>query len=325
MLNIAIIGAGQIGSRHLQALSQLNRLTNIQIVDPNYKSLKRARERFLEIQKNENVQKVEYLKNIVDLSNNLELVIIATTSDVRRKVIEKLLLQKKVHYLILEKVLFQRIEDFAIVNNLLEQNNVKAWVNCPFRTIYFYKQLRAKFKNAKRVDYRVSSSNLGIGCNSIHYLDLFTFLTGQTIFTLFSDQLDSKIIMSKRPGFLEFTGTLYGISSRGCNIAVTSYLKGNAPLIISINSELVNCLIREDEGKAWISEKANNWMWEEVSFTIPYQSQITNLVVQEILDTGKCDLTNYEESWNIHIPFLKSLIFHLQKQKMEDINSCPIT
>jgi len=325
MLNIAIIGAGQIGSRHLQALSQLNRLTNIQIVDPNYKSLKRARERFLEIQKNENVQKVEYLKNIVDLSNNLELVIIATTSDVRRKVIEKLLLQKKVHYLILEKVLFQRIEDFAIVNNLLEQNNVKAWVNCPFRTIYFYKQLRAKFKNAKRVDYRVSSSNLGIGCNSIHYLDLFTFLTGQTIFTLFSDQLDSKIIMSKRPGFLEFTGTLYGISSRGSNIAVTSYLKGNAPLIISINSELVNCLIREDEGKAWISEKANNWMWEEVSFTIPYQSQITNLVVQEILDTGKCDLTNYEESWNIHIPFLKSLIFHLQKQKMEDINSCPIT
>lgn len=325
MLNIAIIGAGQIGSRHLQALSQLNRLTNIQIVDPNYKSLKRARERFLEIQKNENVQKVEYLKNIVDLSNNLELVIIATTSDVRRKVIEKLLLQKKVHYLILEKVLFQRIEDFAIVNNLLEQNNVKAWVNCPFRAIYFYKQLRAKFKNAKRVDYRVSSSNLGIGCNSIHYLDLFTFLTGQTIFTLFSDQLDSKIIMSKRPGFLEFTGTLYGISSRGSNIAVTSYLKGNAPLIISINSELVNCLIREDEGKAWISEKANNWMWEEVSFTIPYQSQITNLVVQEILDTGKCDLTNYEESWNIHIPFLKSLIFHLQKQKMEDINSCPIT
>jgi len=260
MLNIAIIGAGQIGSRHLQALSQLNRLTNIQIVDPNYKSLKRARERFLEIQKNENVQKVEYLKNIVDLSNNLELVIIATTSDVRRKVIEKLLLQKKVNYLILEKVLFQRIEDFAIVNNLLEQNNVKAWVNCPFRTIYFYKQLRAKFKNAKRVDYRVSSSNLGIGCNSIHYLDLFTFLTGQTIFTLFSDQLDSKIIMSKRPGFLEFTGTLYGISSRGSNIAVTSYLKGNAPLIISINSELVNCLIREDEGKAWISEKANNWM-----------------------------------------------------------------
>ena len=325
MLNIAIIGAGQIGSRHLQALSQLNRLTNIQIVDPNYKSLERARERFLEIQKNENVQKVEYLKNIVDLSNNLELVIIATTSDVRRKVIEKLLLQKKVHYLILEKVLFQRIEDFAIVNNLLEQNNVKAWVNCPFRTIYFYKQLRAKFKNAKRVDYRVSSSNLGIGCNSIHYLDLFTFLTGQIIFTLFSDQLDSKIIMSKRPGFLEFTGTLYGISSRGSNIAVTSYLKGNAPLIISISSELVNCLIREDEGKAWISEKANNWMWEEVSFTIPYQSQITNLVVQEILDTGKCDLTNYEESWNIHIPLLKSLIFHLQKQKMEDINSCPIT
>lgn len=124
MVNIAIIGSGQIGSRHLQALSQLNRITNIQIVDPNYKSLERARERFLQVQENKYAQKVEYLQNIVDLSNNLELVIIATSSDVRREVIEKLLLQKKVRYIILEKVLFQKIKDFAVVNNLLVRNNV---------------------------------------------------------------------------------------------------------------------------------------------------------------------------------------------------------
>lgn len=325
MVNIAIIGAGQIGSRHLQALSQLNRLTNIQIVDPDYRSLESARERFLQVQKNKNIQKVEYFKNIVDLSNNLELVIIATTSDVRREVIEKLLLQKKVRYVILEKVLFQKIEDFAIVNNLLIRNNVKAWVNCSRRIVQFYKQLKSNFKEVKRVDYRVSSSNLGIGCNSIHFLDLFAFLTGQTNFVLFSDQLDSNIIMSKRTGFLEFTGTLYGTSSRGSNIAITSYLKGEAPLIISINSEVISCLIREGEGKAWISEKTNNWTWEEISFTIPYQSQLTNLVVQDILNAGECDLTKYEESWNIHIPLLKSLIFYLQKQKMEEIDLCPIT
>jgi hypothetical protein len=325
MVNIAIIGAGQIGSRHLQALSQLNRITNIQIVDPNYKSLERARERFLQVQENKYVQKVEYLKNIKDLSNNLELVIIATSSDVRREVIEKLLLQKKVRYVILEKVLFQKIKDFAVVNDLLMRNNVKIWVNCPRRMYDFYKKLKSKFKEVKRVDYRVSSSNMGIGCNSIHFLDLFVFLTGQINFVLFSDQLDLNIIMSKRPGFIEFTGTLYGTSSRGSNIAITSYLKGDAPLIISINSEVISCLIREGEGKAWISEKTNNWIWEEISFTTPYQSQLTNLVVQGILDTGNCDLTKYEESWDIHIPLLKSLIFYLQKQKMEEIDLCSIT
>jgi hypothetical protein len=325
MVNIAIIGAGQIGSRHLQALSQLNRITNIQIVDPNYKSLERARERFLQVQENKYVQKVEYLKNIKDLSNNLELVIIATSSDVRREVIEKLLLQKKVRYVILEKVLFQKIKDFAVVNDLLMRNNVKIWVNCPRRMYDFYKKLKSKFKEVKRVDYRVSSSNMGIGCNSIHFLDLFVFLTGQINFVLFSDQLDLNIIMSKRPGFIEFTGTLYGTSSRGSNIAITSYLKGDAPLIISINSEVISCLIREGEGKAWISEKTNNWIWEEISFTTPYQSQLTNLVVQDILDTGNCDLTKYEESWDIHIPLLKSLIFYLQKQKMEEIDLCSIT
>lgn len=325
MVNIAIIGAGQIGSRHLQALSQLNRSTNIQIVDPNYKSLERARERFLQVQKNKDIQRVEYLDNIADLKNSLEIVMIATNSDVRREIIEKLLLQKKVRYVILEKVLFQKIKDFAVVNDLLVRNNVKAWVNCPHRMNNFYKQLKFKFIKVKKVDYRVSSSSLGIGCNSIHFLDLFAFLTGQINFVLFSDQLDSNIIMSKRPGFIEFTGTLYGTSSRGSNIAITSYLKGNAPLIISINSEVISCLIREGEGKAWISEKANNWIWKEHSFTMPYQSQLTNLVVQDILDTGKCDLTKYEESWNIHVPLLKSLLFYLQKQKMEEIDLCPIT
>jgi hypothetical protein len=325
MINIAVIGAGQIGSRHLQALSQLNKITNIQIVDPNYKSLERAREKFLQVPKNKDIQRVEYLNNITDLKNSLEIVIVATNSDVRREVIEKLLLQKKVRYVILEKVLFQKIKDFAVVNDLLVRNNVKTWVNCPRRMNNFYKQLKFKFKKVKKVDCRVSSSNLGIGCNSIHFLDLFAFLTGQTNFVLFSDQLDSNIIISKRQGFIEFTGTLYGKSSGGSNIAITSYLKGNAPLIISISSEVINCLIREDEGKAWISEKVNNWTWEEVIFTIPYQSQLTNLVVQDILDTGKCDLTKYEESWNIHVPLLKSLLFYLQKQKMEEIDLCPIT
>jgi predicted dehydrogenase len=46
MINIAIIGAGQIGSRHLQALSYLEEHAVIQVVDPLEQSRKTAEERF---------------------------------------------------------------------------------------------------------------------------------------------------------------------------------------------------------------------------------------------------------------------------------------
>jgi ubiquinone/menaquinone biosynthesis C-methylase UbiE len=46
MVNIAVVGAGQIGSRHLQALSLIDREARLQIVDPSSQSLATAKERF---------------------------------------------------------------------------------------------------------------------------------------------------------------------------------------------------------------------------------------------------------------------------------------
>ena len=61
----------------------------------------------------------------------MDIVIIATGADVRRKVIEELLEQAHVSYLLLEKVLFQRLEDYDVVASLLERKQAKAFVTKP--------------------------------------------------------------------------------------------------------------------------------------------------------------------------------------------------
>jgi len=325
MTTIAIIGSGQIGSRHLQAISLIDRPVFVQVVDPDAESLKVAKERFNQCGKSENVLNVEFLGSIQDLSDNLDFVIVATGAKVRRPVVEALIAQKKVRYLILEKFLFQKTEDLHFIKELLDNAGVKTWVNCPFRMVPFYKELKTKFGRTTKFDYSVSGSLIGIGCNAIHYFDMLAFFSGQSDFKLVNDLLDKTIIPSKRPGFIEFTGTLHGESSAGSLFSLTSFTHGEAPVVISIVTDSLRCIIRENESKCWISEATTNWVWQEIEFVIPYQSQLTHLAIQKILDTDSCDLTSYEESSRLHAQLLETFTKHLHENSVLEDGACPVT
>lgn len=322
---LALIGAGQIGIRHLQALAFIDRDVYIQVVDPSDQALKRAKKEFSQLSGFGKVKKIEFFRDISNLFAELDLVIIATDVKIRYEVIKKLLEWKQVHYLILEKILFQRKEDFPTIDQLLNKKQVKTWVNCPLRTLSFYKELKQMLKGSKMIDYQVSYSNLGIGTNAIHHIDLFAYLTDQTEFRMDASFLDQKIIPSKRPGFVEFTGTLIGTTEERNRITITSFPDGNIPPLVQINSDKVRCLIRENEQKAFISGETNGWRWEEIAYTHPYQSELTHLAVQQILDTGNSDLTPYPISWKLHLPLLDAFMEHLQKNSKEEVVICPIT
>jgi hypothetical protein len=325
MFKIAIIGGGQIGSRHLQAMSLFDRPVRLQIVDPSMASLKVSQERFNGCVKSLNVLSVEYFQDIGDLPDELDLVIVATNSNVRRAVIESLLARKVVRYLILEKVLFQKTEDLDAVDQLLRAKNVHAWVNCPFRMTPFYRNLKARLKDDRKLDFAVTGSQWGLGCNGIHYLDLCAFLSGDDDFTLTSEMVDQTIIESKRSGFVEFTGTLAGRSAHGSRFAATSYTAGTAPVLITVTSSTVHCIVRETEGMCWIAEADSNWVWREETVNIPFQSQLTHLAVGNILDTGACDLVSYAESSGLHKSLLTALLTAQQQRGLLESKTCNIT
>ena len=57
---------------------------------------------------------------------------------------------------------------------------------------------------------------------------------------------------------------------------------------------------------------------------MPYQSQMTQYVIEDILLKGTCKLTTYEESSRMHLEFIKPLIEFFEKHGMEK-GLCPIT
>ena len=130
--NIAIIGAGQLGSRHLQGIVKSSNELRVYVIDPNENSLILAKKRYQEVCKSK-TNIVSYHQQINALPKKIDIAIIATTSDIRRVIIENLLERVQVNYIILEKVVFQSVKDFKDIMELISIKKTQAWVNCARR------------------------------------------------------------------------------------------------------------------------------------------------------------------------------------------------
>ena len=229
--NIAIIGAGNIGSRHLQAMRHLDFPAIIHVVDPSDISLGVAQKRFWEENRNRNNEiELKLLKNIEELEDSLDLAIVATCADIRAQVIRELVSKKDVQNLILEKVLFQKLEDYSQIDGILEEKRILAWVNCWPRTTDFYKELKTKLDLRENISLNVDGSSWGLGCNSVHFLDLFAFFMDCYQFEFIECCLDDEMIPAKRKGFFEFTGRLKGINSQKHSITLNCKKNGSDPI-----------------------------------------------------------------------------------------------
>lgn len=323
MICIAIIGAGQLGSRHLQALASLKYDVAIQVIDSSTDSLKAAEARFKEVSSRFRGT-ISFDTDITVLEKNIEVAIVATNSKVRKIVIEQLVANSTVKHLILEKFLFINENDYSTIENLLLKHNIKAWVNCPRRMMDFYQTLQKELSG--NIHFIATGNAWGLGCNGIHFLDLFAFLTKSNGIVLSNALIDKTIIDSKRAGYIEFTGTITGHSDQH-SFHITSFPNNSSPLQIHINTPTVRYSIEEGTtAKVWISKLDKKWAWEEETFNMPFQSQLTNIAVEELIERGTCNLTSYKESATLHLLFLNNLISFLQKTNNNNsITECLIT
>ncbi|MNE49580.1 hypothetical protein D3C80_1441100 [compost metagenome] len=129
---------------------------------------------------------------------------------------------------------------------------------------------------------------------------------------------------SKRNGFIEFTGSLVGISDKA-RVTIVSYSDGSAPMLIRLLTDEFICLIRPQERKAWIAEAAHHWIINEYDYEAPLQSRLTHQVVRQLLESGSCGLTPYSVSAQLHLPLINALLQKYKSIVAKKVNKCPIT
>ena len=104
MTNVLVVGVGNIGSRHLQALGLINEKISVWAVDPNNSSIEIAKERFKSIPYNKNIISLKYCNHFDQIDENLDIAIVATTADIRRAVIEEMLNTVDVKYIVFVEI-----------------------------------------------------------------------------------------------------------------------------------------------------------------------------------------------------------------------------
>ncbi len=225
---------------------------------------------------------------------------------------------------ILEKVVFQSVEDLYEMKKEFDERGVKVWVNCPRRNMDFYKKLKEILQKEDSINYLIEGSDWGMGCNSIHLLDIYAFFSGASEFSADIERLDAGHISSKRSGYFEFTGQLDIDTNKG-QVTMRSVKDRDINLIAVITSNHYQIFVDESRGKAWIHSVESDWDFKETEFDVLYVSQTTKMNVEAILDRGDCELTPYNESLKYHEVLLDAFLNHLKKTDDYRESACPIT
>lgn len=321
--NIVLIGAGQLGSRHLQALTKLQAPAHITVIDPSRDSLDICKTRVHEIEGWDRHTFV-YQQNIEGLPG-VDFAVVATSANVRRQVVEKLLETAEVRALLLEKVLFQSSKDCIEVGRLLEEKDVRAWVNAPRRMWPCYRALKSFLEQDRILSFVLSGAGWGLACNSYHMLDLFAWFTKGRIEHISSELIETPPIASKRPGYFELKGTFGGQFSSGSIFVLSDYSGMEKDLEVLIETQTRRIHISEKHGKIrLISGDALPPEIEALKITPEYQSNLTNLVAEALLAGESCGLTPYAEASELHQKMLDAFAKKFLQIK-EGGRVCPIT
>lgn len=320
---VVLIGCGNLGSRHLQALKQTKRKIKITVCEPDDAAKKIALERYNQIIESEMIENMEMISDYRNIPKVQDLVIIATSAQGRFEIAKWVVEELKVKYLLLEKVVFQSINELEQFSNIIRETEIKVWVNCPRRMFSFYKRLKDILYSEDKVDMYVSGSDWGMGCNSVHLIDIYQFLTEARNYEYKNVSLEDKIYESKRLGYKEFFGeysieTEKGILTIGCSNSKSE------PFVIEISTLSSDILIEEGAKKAIITDKVLGKKNEEyVDFT--FQSNLTNKVVEQLIDNDTCELVTYSDSKIIHEGLIKFFINHIKNVTGKEEERCPIT
>lgn len=324
---VLLIGAGGIGSRHLQALARSRLNLSIEILEPIVSARDEAVRRFRQIPHDAGTKEVRLIDGLGSSAflGNADVAIVATGAAVRCSVIQNLLDRIKVRFLILEKVLFQRLPDIDAVGTLLEEKRCRAWVNHA-RRLFSYSQSLRKLFAGDVLAMSAQGGNWGLGCNGIHLFDLLAYLSGASSPDGWNiGSLDRAVYESRRSGYKEFGGRVGFRLQGGHEVTMKDDKASEAPLVIDIIGRHARATIMERAALMLVSHRENEWKMEQIKIHIPFQSELTHKVVEEILTQGACGLTEYGESARLHKAYLSAFLEHMQKVTGVNHDVCPIT
>jgi len=210
-MNVAIVGAGRMGSRHFDVVQMLA-LDFLGFVDISVEALNKAGiNHGLDSQKLFSSLETLLSKKIPDI------LIISTTAD-SHSYYACLAANAGVKHILIEKPLATSIEECKQIINTCKVNNVVASVNHQMRFMEQYyrpKEILASEKLGGICSMTIIAGNFGLSMNGTHYFEAFRYLVDEEIKEV-SANFSNEIIPNPRgQSFFDRAGQIRAISASG--------------------------------------------------------------------------------------------------------------
>ena len=239
----------------------------------------------------------------------------------------------------LEKVAFQSEQEFATSRNSIASAGVQAWVNCPRRYWGGYNFLRPlileNLIDCGEIYCSVNGSNFGLACNAVHFIDLFAYLFGDSKLDYDAEvQLVGAIKEIRQGKFVEFCGAIKGNIFRqasgldkaaSARYTIQSTEGDGEPLLICLQSDKFHIFINERSQEIFSSFASEGWSLRITNLDIALQSALTNAIVEQLINDGRCNLTPLSDSESYHLPLLDAITRFLSSTTTQTFDRCPIT
>ncbi|MDC1318303.1 hypothetical protein N8Z61_02845 [Candidatus Thioglobus sp.] len=264
------------------------------------------------------------LRDIDNIECDIDIAIISSTALSRAMLTKTLLSNTKVKNIIFEKFLFQNRADYKEIQDLLKFKKINAWVNQWMSSSLAFNEMNNWFGNDLQ-EIKIDGRNWGMCCNSVHYLEYFDYISSRQGLLISNSNIDSKVLNSKRNNYFELTGTLTVKSKSGMKMILTSQnLKNDGVVNISMRGKS-KTLDASFSGNTIKCKYYDELAGENCKqYEIPFHSQTTGNIVEEIFYNESCSLPTFNQSVRQHLILFDcfKIIF---KQQLQLINKCPIT
>lgn len=305
-----------MGCRHVQAFLGEKTKYELTVLEPSQENIKTNSVRI-----GSDESDFTWITSLDDLNFVPDLVIVATSSKPRFNIVKQLL-DKGVKTFLLEKIVFQSKAQFTEILDLMKLHQANAWCNFVNRYFKAYQLIKNEILNGTSgVEMSVYGGAFGLGCNAIHYIDVFQFLSSNNEITLLSDDLKLLDKENRRGAeYKEFTGTLKFKNSNGnvLTIIADEEFKGGSVINIKTSS---NHYLLSEETQQCFNLTSNNNTYE---FKIIPTSRLSNVIAEDILNNA-CVLTRLSETKLPHFLLFDAFNSFLKLDTSNLETLCPIT
>ncbi|OGQ47350.1 MAG: hypothetical protein A3H42_01635 [Deltaproteobacteria bacterium RIFCSPLOWO2_02_FULL_46_8] len=324
---ILIVGCGELGSRHLQAVATLPTVEEIVVVDSNATAIQTGQSRLKDLPGLSSHITFRWLSSLEAVKGTYDLCIVATLAQGRCALIKKIANQLGIRQFLIEKIVSQSSSEYADLLQFAEANRLEIRVNCKTRAYPIHQHVKKQLRPGEPILFSAMGGNHGLANNGVHTSDLFIFYDESPEIQLVSSAIEPTLHVSKRgKDIFDLSGTLTGKTDKGSTFMLSYAGDHVASEQFSIVTKSYRCII--DQMLRWAfendGEKGSPWR------PLPFEgnlmvSQMTKTFVTEMFEKRNCHLPLLNECWPAHRFILDALQPHFNRLSGEKRNHCPVT